>query len=86
MWYSVPCVGHDAEHGNGIDTLGRLLAGQLHHSTHHVSKRLSHWLSHTTTCDVTHTWTTLDYRTMGGREGGTVPSQIITLEGVSPVT
>ena len=69
-------VGYDAQHCDGIDALCRLLAGQLYDRVHHVGKSLSDWPGHPSTCNVTHSWTTLDDR---AREGDNSHSYAIML-------
>ena len=71
-----PSVGYDAEHCNGVDTLGRLFAGEDHHCLHDVGKCLSHRLCHTTTRNVTHSRPTLDDRPA---QGGKIASELLSL-------
>ena len=59
-------VGYDAQHCDGIDALCRLLAGKLHDRVHHIGKSFPDWPGHSSTCNVAHSWTTLDDRASGG--------------------
>ena len=50
----VPGIGYDAQHGDGIDAGGGLLAGQLHHCMHHGGEGLSDTSGHSPAGDVLH--------------------------------
>lgn len=64
--HPIPGVGDHTEHGDGIDTLGWLFAGQLHHSLHDPSKGLPDLLGHPSTGYVLHPWPSLNHTSVGG--------------------